>query len=222
MVINETLSLNRYQWASSFINNLTEVEPVVFDIGAKDSIITSSITKKIKYQGFDMAPEITSIKTWNINNELPELSNSADYVLLLEVVEHLTNPWNCLSNLAKVLKPGGKLILTTPNPFWSESRFTLFAEGKMPCFTVADLELNHHVFTPWPHVIERLLTDNGFVIEQWNMLDGKTALFDRNLIKNPFRIFKRLAKRYLELRSPMACGMSYGLVAKKKMEADIK
>lgn len=130
MVINETLSLNRYQWASSFINNLTEVEPVVFDIGAKDSIITSSITKKIKYQGFDMAPEITSIKTWNINNELPELSNSADYVLLLEVVEHLTNPWNCLSNLAKVLKPGGKLILTTPNPFWSESRFTLFAEGK--------------------------------------------------------------------------------------------
>lgn len=215
MVINKILSLNRYQWASSLINNLTTVEPTVYDIGAKDSVITSTITKQIKYQGFDMNPEIPSIRTWNINDELHELANTADYVLLLEVVEHLTNPWNCIANLAKVLKPGGKLILTTPNPFWSESRFTLFVEGKMPCFTIADLELNHHVFTPWPHIIERLLIDNGFVIEQWSMLDGKTCVFDKLLIKNPLRIFKRIIKRWLEYKSPMSCGMSFGIIAKK-------
>lgn len=215
MVISQNLSINRYQWASSVINNLTEVKPVIYDIGAKDSVIKPSISKDINYQGFDLNPEVASIKQWDINNESPDLANTADYVIFLEVLEHLTNPWNCISNVAKVLKTGGKLILTTPNPFWSESRFTLFVEGKMPCFTVSDLELNHHVFTPWPHIVERLLKDNGFMVEEWVMLDGKTPVFDQHLKKNPFRIFKRLAKRWMESRSKMACGMSYGIIARK-------
>jgi SAM-dependent methyltransferase len=215
MIINQNLELNRYEWASFVINNLAEHSPVVYDIGAKDSVILNSITKDIIYKGFDLNPEIESIHKWDLNFEEKDLANTSDYVLLLEVVEHLTNPWNCISNLAKVLKPGGKLILTTPNPFWSESRVSMFFKGEMPCFTISDLELNHHVFTPWPHIIERLLGDNGFIIEKCVTLDGKTILFDANLTKNPFRILKRLTKKLLERNSPITCGMSYGIIAKK-------
>ena len=215
MEISQNLNHSRYEWASSIINNLTEDNPVVYDIGAKDSIILKSITKNINYQAFDLEPEINSIYKWDINYEAEKFSNSADYVLFLDVVEHLTNPWNCISNLAKVMKPGAKLILTTPNPFWSESRFTLFFKTKMPCFTISDLELNHHVFTPWPHIIQRLLADNGLSVENYVTLDGKTKLLDKNLLKNPFRIFKRLIKKIMEINAPITCGMSYGIIAKK-------
>lgn len=215
MLIDKNLDLNRYEWASSFINNLSETKPTIYDIGAKDSIIYRSITKNIHYQGFDLNPEIPSIHEWDLNNPQKDLAETCDYILFLEVIEHLNNPWNCISNLSNVLKTGGRIILTTPNPFWSESRFTLFHRGIMQCFTDDDLKLNHHVFTPWPHIIEKLLNDHNLIIEEYVTLDGRTKVFDKNLLKNPFRFFKRLIKKYLEYQSPASRGMSYGIIAKK-------
>lgn len=37
-----------------------------------------------------------------------------DYVLCTDVVEHLAKPWEAVINLYAILKPGGKLLLTTP------------------------------------------------------------------------------------------------------------
>jgi 2-polyprenyl-3-methyl-5-hydroxy-6-metoxy-1,4-benzoquinol methylase len=42
-------------------------------------------------------------------------SNSFDYVTLDQVIEHATHPVQMLRNIAQVLKPGGKVILSTPN-----------------------------------------------------------------------------------------------------------
>jgi len=48
-----------------------------------------------------------------LNNNFPD--NYFDYALLLEVIEHVTNPWEFLEQFYRVLKPGGYLILSTPN-----------------------------------------------------------------------------------------------------------
>ena len=45
---------------------------------------------------------------------LPVASDSCDTVLSLEVLEHLPDPDACVSEMARVLKPGGKLLLTVP------------------------------------------------------------------------------------------------------------
>jgi 2-polyprenyl-3-methyl-5-hydroxy-6-metoxy-1,4-benzoquinol methylase len=42
----------------------------------------------------------------------------ADLVLLVEVIEHLTDPGAILREIRRVLKPGGHLFLTTPNYGW--------------------------------------------------------------------------------------------------------
>src|SRR5437763_251642 len=43
--------------------------------------------------------------------ELP----SADRVLLVEVIEHLEAPWSALRTAARLVAPGGWLVLSTPN-----------------------------------------------------------------------------------------------------------
>jgi 2-polyprenyl-3-methyl-5-hydroxy-6-metoxy-1,4-benzoquinol methylase len=40
---------------------------------------------------------------------------SADYIFAFDIIEHLSSPWNFLSSCHSLLKPGGTLVLTTPN-----------------------------------------------------------------------------------------------------------
>ena len=122
-----------------------------------------------------------------------------------------------MKNIAETIEPGGYLILTTPNPAWSNSRIDLLKGGYLSCFSQSDLDLNHHVFTPWPHIVTRLLNDSDFEIVEFSTLDGKTNIFDKNLkgITIPFKLMSRLVKKAIEVRDKPSCGMSYGIIAKR-------
>lgn len=50
-----------------------------------------------------------------LGGALPLADNVADLVILVEVIEHLTDPAGVLREIHRVLKPGGVLFLTTPN-----------------------------------------------------------------------------------------------------------
>lgn len=65
----------------------------------------------------------------NLLQRLPYDDASFDTVLLVEVIEHLENHRIALSELARVLKPGGVLLLTTPNIMRLTSRFHFFLSG---------------------------------------------------------------------------------------------
>lgn len=48
--------------------------------------------------------------------ELPD--NSYDIVISSECIEHVPNPQKALKEMARILKPGGFLVVTTPNKLW--------------------------------------------------------------------------------------------------------
>lgn len=50
--------------------------------------------------------------------ELPFEDGSFDVVLSSEVIEHTTDPKRALGELARVVKPGGKLLVTSPCKLW--------------------------------------------------------------------------------------------------------
>lgn len=73
---------------------------------------------------------------------LPFASGSADAVLFSEVVEHLVDPDGALDELRRVLRPGGHLMLSTPNLAAWYNRGLLLA-GVQPVFSEVSLRAIH-------------------------------------------------------------------------------
>lgn len=51
-------------------------------------------------------------------NKLDFRDETFDVVTMIEVLEHLAAPGDALAEIRRVLKPGGQLLLTTPNRRW--------------------------------------------------------------------------------------------------------
>ncbi len=91
----------------------------VLDVGCADRWAEPHLPKDCTYIGLDYPttggllygahPDIFADAS---NLPLPDAS--VDTVLLLEVLEHLRHPGQALSEVARVLRPGGQLILTMP------------------------------------------------------------------------------------------------------------
>jgi len=154
---------------------------------------------------------------WDLDEPAPHDTPRVGVALMLEVIEHLGNPWRSMQHVADTLLPGGFLLLTTPNPRWSRSRMHALAFGVPSCFTEEDTAVNHHVFTPWPHVIRKLLEDVALDICAYDTLDGHTP-WPRGPLNHryPVRLALALVNRYLERRDPSAKGMAYALIARKR------
>ena len=75
--------------------------------------------------------------TWHqqdLNEQLSDLHAPFDAVICSEVIEHLENPRSVFRNIAAVLEPGGKLILTMPNQENIRSFLTLIFRGHFASF----------------------------------------------------------------------------------------
>ncbi len=64
--------------------------------------------------------------------KMPFKERTFDVVISSEVIEHVTHPNKALKEFYRVLKPGGILILTTPNRFWHFSLFWANVIGVRP------------------------------------------------------------------------------------------
>ncbi len=65
----------------------------------------------------------------NLNHDLPFRAGKFDLVMMLEVVEHLPDIPHVLREIARVLKPGGVAILSTPNRLNITSRIHYLLSG---------------------------------------------------------------------------------------------
>ena len=93
----------------------------------------------LKEKGFDViAGDIdedviqakdVQFKQLDLNTTLPFTDNSLDFVINVEGLEHLENPHHTIKEFSRVLKSGGKLVMTTPNVLNIFSRVRYFLIG---------------------------------------------------------------------------------------------
>jgi 2-polyprenyl-3-methyl-5-hydroxy-6-metoxy-1,4-benzoquinol methylase len=84
-----------------------------------------ALTLKLKEMGFevyaaDISPESFVVediecKRVDLNKSLPYADGAFDYIVCVEGIEHLENPFLTLREFSRILEPEGKIILTTPN-----------------------------------------------------------------------------------------------------------
>ncbi|WP_329296650.1 class I SAM-dependent methyltransferase [Streptomyces pseudovenezuelae] len=89
------------------------------------------------------APRLTAAVRGELSGRgLPIATGSVDAVLFSEVVEHLVDPDSALDELRRVLRPGGHLMLSTPNLAAWYNRALLLA-GVQPVFSEVSLRAIH-------------------------------------------------------------------------------
>lgn len=80
---------------------------------------------------------------------LPYPEGSFDTVFSCETVEHVIDPTDAVGELARVLKPGGHLYLTTPSYLNPSGLYRLYLRLRRRTFTEAGQPINHPLLLPW-------------------------------------------------------------------------
>jgi SAM-dependent methyltransferase len=119
-----------------------------------------------------------------------------DAISIIEVIEHLENPRHVFRQIKRLLKPGGIVVLTTPNASGLYSRLRFFFTGQMAMFTDASYAIGSGHITPltvWQ--LEKVFSENEFRVSERRFHDAPffppTSLADLAKIVawSVFRVF---------------------------------
>ena len=85
-----------------------------------------------------------------------------DVISAIEVIEHLENPRHLLRQVKRLLAPGGRVFITTPNVENTAARVRFLFTGEMRMFGL-DPQLNDptHITPIHTHMLTRMLRDAG-------------------------------------------------------------
>jgi len=95
------------------------------------------MTNQVEFEqvNFDSAEEIECFVAGN--------EEQFDAVCGIEVIEHVEDQWRYVRNLKRMLKPGGIMIITTPNVTSWLSRLMFLFKGRFHQFNDEDLSYGH-------------------------------------------------------------------------------
>lgn len=88
-----------------------------------------------------------------------------DVVHMGDLIEHVPDPTMLIRDVAKLLKPGGDIIIVTPNMncFWAKATYGLYKAFRIPWAAATP---PHHLFQFSDTNLTRLLTQNGFAFKK--------------------------------------------------------
>lgn len=119
----------------------------------------------------------------DFNAPLPLPSATFDHAMLIEVIEHIVNAELLLEEVARILKPGGCLLITTPNNACYRRRIRAL-QGRAP-----DDEGYHFRFFVKHRLVE-MFERQGFQLERTHSF-GFLSLVDLVLLRKLRRLGRR-------------------------------
>jgi SAM-dependent methyltransferase len=99
----------------------------------------------------------------NLNENFSrQISETFDAVVALEIIEHLENPRKFLRECFKLLKPGGTLILSTPNTDSPVSKALFIRFGTFQWFSDEDYRVLGHITPISQWYLSKCIAELGF------------------------------------------------------------
>jgi 2-polyprenyl-3-methyl-5-hydroxy-6-metoxy-1,4-benzoquinol methylase len=101
--------------------------------------------------------------------------DSFDVLILAAVLEHLYNPNEVVSEISRILRPGGALFLDVPNEAGLYFRIGNLYQGLRGRDWVVNLAPTFspfHVFGFTPNSLRALLSKHGFEVRKWFVYQG--------------------------------------------------
>lgn len=141
MITTQSFELSTPSILNAAVNMVTKLQPSVpsrhLDIGSGHGELIQLLRNKFDlhssacdYTGNLMKLPDVTVNVANLNTEaLPYQDSVFDLVTCTEVIEHLENYRFILREVNRVLKPGGILVITTPNILNLKSRIRFLVFG---------------------------------------------------------------------------------------------
>jgi SAM-dependent methyltransferase len=120
-LLSRLIQERRYQVSRSFIDG------DILELGCGTATITEALHPGQSYTGIEYGPRIMEwlkqnrpgydFYRYDLDRDEINLDRQFDTILMVAVIEHLADPRHILRQMPRLLRPGGRLVITTPTPF---------------------------------------------------------------------------------------------------------
>lgn len=129
----------------------------VLDVGCGDGVVGEYLIKNVgaDVSGVDISEQAVKLaakrgvkaKAINVEDKLPFRDGSFDVVFWGDNIEHLFDPLSTAKEIKRVLKPGGRLVMSCPNMGYWKYRLHYLFKGRL-----ADSEWTGLSPWEWSHI----------------------------------------------------------------------
>lgn len=184
----------------SLVTSLIPKKAKILEVGSGMGLFLDSMEKKgFEVIGIEISKKerayskrITNVPILNLDlhEELLEVSNF-DIVVMFQVLEHIRDPISFISNLSKMLKQKGKLVVEVPN--MNDLQLKINDEYKQWFFQIA------HISYFTPNTLKKVLLRCGFKkvrILGWQRYNIENFFSWRHNKKPQLKVSTELPKEY--------------------------